>query len=280
MLPQLVENSLETKSSFSLTDLIPKRVRKQKKIFQMSKMIQTMSMGAGVQTTALLLMYPKKYDYIIFADTGDEKKETYYYIEKYLKPFCVKNNIKWETVRHKHGFTLMEWCMKRKIIPIRTRRWCTQDFKIKPINRFLRKIGATKKNPAHVDIGISLDESHRANFSKKDVQYVKKEYPLLDRKITRNECYAIIEKHGFPIPPKSGCDFCMFQRRREILKLKAADPERFHKIVLMEQNDRYYPKKPMIGKYPLESIENINTMDQYMEEEEIEDTCDSGHCFT
>ena len=33
-------------------------------------MIRTMSMGAGVQTTALLLMDPERYDYIVFADQG------------------------------------------------------------------------------------------------------------------------------------------------------------------------------------------------------------------
>ena len=36
-------------------------------------------MGAGVQTTALLLKYWERYDhvYAIFADTGDEMPETY-----------------------------------------------------------------------------------------------------------------------------------------------------------------------------------------------------------
>lgn len=241
-------------------------------------MIRTLSMGAGVQTTALLLMNPKRYDYVIFADTGDEKKETYWYIENYLKPFCEKNNVKWVTVRHKDGFSLMQWCIKRKILPIKSRRWCTSDFKVKPINRFLRKIGATKKNPVHVDIGISLDESHRANFSKKDVQYVIKEYPLLDQKITRSMCYEIIQKHGFPIPAKSGCDFCMFTKRKDMVKLMVKDPDRFKEIVDMEKNDRYYPKKPLIGKYPLENLLQNKSLDDFSDDDDM--SCDSGHCFT
>ncbi len=237
-------------------------------------------MGAGVQTTALLLMNPKRYDYVIFADTGDEKAETYYYIEHYLKPFCEKNGVKWITVKHKHGFTLMEWCLKRKILPIRARRWCTQDFKVKPINREIRKLGATKKNPIHQDIGISLDEAHRANFSKFDVQYIVKEYPLLDLKLTRNDCYRIIQEHGFPIPPKSGCDFCPYTKRKDMRKLKAEHPERFHQIVLMEKNDRYYPKKPLIGNSPLENLEMNESLDSYTREPEFgDDGCDSGHCF-
>ena len=88
-------------------------------------------MGAGVQTTAMLLKFPDRYKngYIIFADTGDEKKETYWYIENYLKPFCIEKGLRWVTVHHKHGFSLMGWCIKRKILPIRSRRWCTADFK-------------------------------------------------------------------------------------------------------------------------------------------------------
>lgn len=242
-----------------------------------------LSMGAGVQTTAMLIKFWKRYlkGYVVFADTGDEKAETYWYIENYLKPFCKTKGIRWVTVRHKHGFTLMEWCIKRKIVPIRTMRWCTGDFKIKPINRFLRAIGAKKKHPVYEDIGISLDESHRANFSKKDVQYVVKEYPLLDAKITRRGCYDIIKEAGWPVPPKSGCDFCMFQKRSEIRILQKEHPERFHKIVEMEKNKYDYPKNPMIGKFTLDNLEKNASLDSFTDEDDDDmmDSCDSGHCF-
>ena len=241
--------------------------------------VRCLSMGAGVQTTAILLKFWERYKdgYIVFADTGDEKKETYWYIEKYLKPFCETKGLRWVTVKHKHGFSLMDWCLKRRIIPIRTRRWCTQDFKIKPINRFIRSIGATRKNPVLQDIGISLDESHRANFSKTMPKYVKLEYPLLDAKLTRRDCYKIIQDAGFPIPPKSGCDFCPYTKRKDMRVLLAGDKERFMQIVKMEQNDRYYPKKPLIGNFPLDSLLQNDSLDNYIEEE---DTCSSEACFT
>ena len=248
------------------------------------KPVICMSMGAGVQTTAQLLRDPQRYanGFIIFADTGDEKAETYWYIENYLKPFCRKHNLRWITVTHKHGFSLMEWCIHRRILPIPSRRWCTSDFKIKPINRFLKYIGAKKKHPVIEDIGISLDESHRANFSKKDVQYVKKNYPLLDDKITRKECHEIIKSHDFPAPVKSGCDFCPFTKRRDMRILHTEKPERFLEIVNMEKNDRYYPKKPMFGT-PLANLLLNQTLDEFNDDIDIEtkpDSCDSGHCFT
>lgn len=239
------------------------------------KRITVLNMGAGVQTTALLLENWKAYDYVVFADTGDERQETYEYIENYLKPFCESKNLKWVTVKAKK--TLMQHCLDRKIIPIVTRRWCTEDFKIKPIRRFLRSLGATAKNPIISHIGISLDESHRANFNN-DVKYQLLEYPLVDRKITRDMCKDIILKHGFPLPSKSGCDFCMFNKRSWFRELAIKQPERFKQIVEMEKNSYTYGKYYLQGKYPLEMIISNSKLDDFIENE-IGDTCDSGHCF-
>ena len=148
--------------------------------------MKVLNMGAGVQTTAMLLEFYEDYDLVIFADTGDEQEETYYYIEKYLKPFCESKGLEWITVRAKT--TLMDHCLKQKIIPIPTRRWCTHDFKVRPIQRELRKRGATKKNPITSCIGISIDEAHRANFNS-GVQYQVMEYPLVDKKISRKKFF-------------------------------------------------------------------------------------------
>jgi len=41
-----------------------------------------LSMGGGVQTTAMLIKYWETVDKIIFADTGAEFKATYDYIEE------------------------------------------------------------------------------------------------------------------------------------------------------------------------------------------------------
>ena len=61
-----------------------------------------LSFGAGVQTTAMLILVSKgeiEVDAVIFADTGAEHPETYGYIEKYDKPLCEKIGIPFMTVR-------------------------------------------------------------------------------------------------------------------------------------------------------------------------------------
>ena len=236
--------------------------------------MKVLNMGAGVQTTAILLEFPKSFDAVIFADTGAEQKETYYYIDKYLKPFCAENDITWYTVKPK--VTLEQHCLDKKIIPIPTRRWCTADFKVKPIKRKLRELGATAKNPITSIIGISIDEAHRANFHT-DVKYQLMEYPLVDKKITRAQCHEIIKKHGFPSPPKSGCDFCMFFSRKHFRELSQKDPKRFAEIVAMEKNSYSYGKYYLKGQYPLDSISGNQSLEDF---NEYEDSCDSGHCMT
>jgi len=238
--------------------------------------LKVLNMGAGVQTTAMLLEFWEDYDLVIMADTGDEQEETYYYVEKYLKPFCKSKNLEWVTVKEKRYGSLMKHCLERKILPIPARRWCTDEHKVKPILKELRKRGATKKNPITSCIGISIDEAHRANFNT-SVQYQKLEYPLVDKKISRQNCAEIILKHGFPIPPKSGCDFCMFFSKNHFRELAKNNPERFQKIVNMEKNSSSYGKYYLKGKYPLQMILDNTSLDEF--ESEYADSCDSGHCM-
>lgn len=181
------------------------------------------------------------------------------------------------------GYSLYNYCMERKIIPIRSKRWCTVDFKIKPIHRFLRHIGATTKKPVQEDIGISLDEIHRMNFNPKDPKYIAKVWPLIDNKITRRECYTIIKEHGWPVPVKSGCDFCPYAKRKEIRQLSADHPERFMQIVKLQENDRDYKKYPMFGRSLRDTLLNSKISSFFgskKDEDEDDATCDSGNCFT
>ena len=251
-----------------------------------TKPSHSLSLGAGVQSSSKLFQDPDRYrnGFILFADPGDEKPETYWYIEKYLKPFCRENNLRWITVAHLHKKTLMNLCLERNTLPIKSKRWCTRDMKIMPIRRFLRFVGAKKKHPAIIDIGISTDEAWRAKLSNYEVLFVKKEFPLIDDGISRNDCVEQIKKHGYPVPVKSGCDFCPFQSKKDIIKLKANRPARFLQIMKMEKNDRLYPAHPLIGKQPLENLLLNQSLDQFsglkkIEEPEPENqSCLSGYC--
>ena len=141
----------------------------------------------------------------------------------------------------------------------------------------MRKLGATVNNPGKMAIGFSLDESQRLGSGKHEVKYIEKEYPLLDDKLTRQDCKDIIKDHGWELPIKSGCYYCPFKRKQEMRILKTAYPELYQKAVMLEQNDAAYPKNLAYG-IPLEElVKQPPSKREGLAELEM---CDTGHCMT
>jgi len=201
-----------------------------------------LSLGAGVNSTALLHVIVDErlpLDEVIFADTGAEKPETYEYVEKWIRPFLESRAIPFVTVKAKE--TLMERCMRGHTIPDRRYRWSTRDYKITPIYKHLKP-----NLPATVYLGIAWDEPDRVKESLKDD--VTNNWPLVDRKMTRDDCVKLIESKGWPEPVKSGCWFCPFTRLDGWRWLWKEHPGLFKKAVEIEQNGSKYPQFTLYGK--------------------------------
>lgn len=260
-------------------------------------MIRILSFGGGIQTAYMLYKYHDRYDFVVWADVSngtefDEKAKTYWFIKQHVKPFCQSLDLPFVTVYPKKS--LFEHCMFEKIIPTTHFRWCTNRFKIQPIQRFVRELGATKENPIHQDIGFSYDEFARSEGRKREVKYLISEYPLVDNKITRDMCKAyLIQRLGF-LPPKSGCVYCPFASKDQFREVAHNDDKsKVPKIVELEKNNRRYPNITLKMKYihvagrkkgklvgiPIEKIlvSDTDTLDGYMMNEES--TCVSGNCF-
>lgn len=259
-------------------------------------MTRILSFGGGVQTTAMLLMFPKRYDYVVFADVSkgtkfDEKAQTYWFIENKIKPLCKELGIPFITVTAK--LPLFVHCIVEKIIPNTRFRWCTKRFKIYPIRKFVRKeLKATAKNPVFQDLGFSFDEFERAGHQD-EVKYLKSQYPLVDQKITRDDCKKIImDEWGF-LPPKSGCVYCPFAPKKEFKKIAYEEKLKVPTIIFMEHNNRRYKdskgiirntlkvrydKRGKMEGIPIEKLlgPDNDTLDGYFFQE---DQCESGHCF-
>ena len=268
----------------------------------MAEQARIFSFGGGWQSTACLVLAAQgRIDFhtFCFANTGDdsENPETLLYIEQHAKPFAAKHGLEIVTVA-KNGQTLYQNCMgdNRTIaIPVRMsgtgapgNRKCTSDWKIKPVARFARERGATKKNPAVVGIGISKDEWHRAKDSLIKTQV--HEFPLLTLKLDwrprpgvyRDDCATIIMDAGLPLPPKSSCWFCPYKKIREWREMATKDPERFEMAAKLEA--KLEAKRGTFGKdsvyltdrlKPLqEAIVAVDQLSLFGDEE-----C-SGYCWT
>jgi len=109
------------------------------------------------------------------------------------------------------------------------RRQCTTEYKITPIRRALRgMVGIAGKRSPDVPvveqwIGISLDEVIRMKPSMEKWQVHR--WPLIEQRMSRNDCRAWLESHGYPCPPKSACIGCPYHSDAEWRRLRTADPE-------------------------------------------------------
>lgn len=193
-----------------------------------------LSYGGGVNSTALLLLLlqgklPQCEPWrIVWADTRDEKDETYAYIYGTIQPLL-----------HKHGRVLEIVCDKESVIArwertsvvgSRLLRTCTDHAKIRPIGRHIKAHGA--KGDVQL-VGIDAGEEHRAKPSLPTDPFPKR-YPLVEAGIDREGCVGIIRDAGIAVPPKSGCWHCPFMRKAEVLALAKERPDRFGRILALE----------------------------------------------
>ena len=112
-----------------------------------------------------------------------------------------------------------------------TRRQCTVDFKITPINRWIRKhVIPGRKPPSNPVVnrvfGISYDERERMRISSDS--WATNSYPLVELRLDRA---AVIRLAGkwFPgrVFPRSACTFCPFHSYAEWKRLRDEHPDEF-----------------------------------------------------
>lgn len=209
------------------------------------KPLRFLSLGAGVQSTTLLLMMLnneiERADHVIFADTGWEPKAVYEHLDR-LKglmsqadmPFHVVSigNIREDTLTPNKRVASMPLFMlspegKNGMV----RRQCTKGYKIEPLLKKQRELvglakGArSKQHLATTIIGISLDESQRMRDA--SFPWLRNEYPLIDRRMTRQDCIDWCLSHGYETPPRSACIGCPFKSDDEWRRLKHDSPDEF-----------------------------------------------------
>ena len=194
-------------------------------------MIKIASFGCGVDSVAGLLLAQEQgieYDEIIFANTLDERPETY----DYLKYFEEKSGFKITKVISHLG-KIYDYYFNKKVQPTKFRRDCTGKFKISPIRKYLRKKYG-KKETFEMNIYIDYSEFHRMRTS--DVKYITNKYPLVEQKLERESLKKYIISKGYELPIKSGCYFCPFTTKKGWIDLRNKHKDLWKKSLAMEKN--------------------------------------------
>ena len=262
------------------------------------------SFGGGVQSTAMLVLQAQgraNYDVFLFSNVGDDSEhpDTLKYINEIAMPYAAENKIKLIELRHIRRDGKEETLYKNLTrpgsrstgIPIYLegsgapgRRLCTSEFKIRRIAVWQRRHGATKNNPAVTGLGISWDEIHRMKLESGIPTQVL-EYPLIDLRLTRNDCIKIIKAEGLPVPPKSSCWFCPFHNKVQWHRLKVDHPDLFNKSVelekiLSERSDMLGRGKVFLNRAlrPLDTVIG-DQIDLFVPDDDS-DNCETGYCMT
>ncbi|KKK77609.1 hypothetical protein LCGC14_2851880, partial [marine sediment metagenome] len=201
-----------------------------------------LSLGAGVQSTALYLMFMEgalkpALDYAIFADTGEEPEAVYAHLAWVQSlggpPILVrqKSRLGDDLVKGTNStggrfasipaFTAKEEGKPGGMV----RRQCSKEYKIEVIERCIRRdiVGNKPRQRMPKDvkivtsIGISLEEAGRAFRMKRNRERPWQElrFPLIDRAMTRADCLNWMASRVPHRVMRSACVFCPYHSDSE-----------------------------------------------------------------
>jgi 3'-phosphoadenosine 5'-phosphosulfate sulfotransferase (PAPS reductase)/FAD synthetase len=192
-----------------------------------------MGLSGGKDSTALAVLLHKEIPEMeyFFCDTHRELPETYEYLDRikarlgiHVEYLCAERDFDhWLTL---HGGYL----------PSPKRRWCTEQMKIRPLEKFVGDDDVISY------IAIRADENRSGYISTKP--NIKPVYPFQEKGIDLEGVHKILEESGIGLPQyykwrtRSGCYFCFFQRKYEWVMLAEEHPDLFQKAVDYEQNHK------------------------------------------
>lgn len=216
--------------------------------------MRVLSLGAGVQSSTLALMAAhgeiEPPNHAIFADTQAEPRHVYDWldwleaeIQRLPHPYPIHRVTAGNLAQD--FFDALSNPQKRCGTPpfhnlsaegqhALIWRKCTSDYKIKPIKRKIQEL--RNRQTVTQYIGISMDEAHRMKPSR--VQYIKNIWPLIDLRMTRQDCLRWMQKRNYPQPPKSACFFCPYMDNRRLREIRDTQPDEWRRLVSFDAEMR------------------------------------------
>ncbi len=190
-----------------------------------------MGLSGGKDSTALAVLLHQEIPEMeyFFCDTHRELPETYEYLDRIKARLGIRIEYLCAERDFDHWLTL-----HGGYLPSPRRRWCTEQMKIKPLEKFVGDDNAISY------IAIRADENRTGYVSSRtNIQPI---YPFQERGIDLEQVHRILDESGIGLPKyykwrtRSGCYFCFFQRKYEWVMLAEEHPDLFQKAVEYEQN--------------------------------------------
>lgn len=245
------------------------------------------SLGAGVQSTAMLLMAdngellvekyieidgemvntqelePIKVDCAIFCDTGWEPKHVYEHLDRLISEVSIpvyvvsKGNIRQDIVdvlegREKRFASIPFFIENQDGTKGIGRRQCTNEYKIQPFNQKARQLLGLKKyqraRPNSINKLLGITTDEVNRVKLSKDKWSKNTYPFIDMRWNRSECISYLKSIGWGDTPKSACIGCPFHSNRMWADMKKNYPEDFKDAVELDNLLRKENNRKMKGK--------------------------------
>lgn len=244
-----------------------------------------LNLGWGVQSFTLAAMVAlgelPQIDAAVHADTTHERSATYTFAAQWT-PWLEEHGVKVVTVRVTNTMPINNGYGWPEIPAFATsesggsiQRQCTGRWKIKPIRRWLQ--ANRNGEPVEQWLGISLDEAERMKPS--DVKYITCRWPLIEKRMSRNDCINWLQRHDLDVPVKSSCVFCPYHNRSAWYDMKAENGADWQKAVEVDAAIRkvrppydLFLHSDRIPLTDIRSPQDNGQMNMFSEE------C-SGYCF-
>jgi len=216
--------------------------------------------GMGVDSTAMLVglhQRGERPDLILFADTGDEKPETYAYlpvINAWLESVGFPQVVVVKNPRPVSGDkSLSDSCLRLGTLPALAygMHQCSLVWKLDPQQKYIKQWGpAIKARAAGLNVinCVGYDAGPRDSCRQYKAEGKEKpgftnRFPLIEWGWDRERCEAEIAAAGLPVPMKSACFHCPASKKHEIVWLQRNQPEQYAKALRMEAGAKPYHQR-------------------------------------
>jgi 3'-phosphoadenosine 5'-phosphosulfate sulfotransferase (PAPS reductase)/FAD synthetase len=199
------------------------------------KVRHILGLSGGKDSTALAILMRNKHPDLeieyFFCDTNKELPETYEYLERIKARLGIQ--IKYLSAERDFDHWL---ALHDGYLPSPKSRWCTEQMKIKPLEKF---VGSDK---AFSYVGIRADEERDGYISTKP--NIKPVFPFKEHRLVKADILRLLEESGIGLPDyyrwrsRSGCFFCFFQRKYEWVMLAEEHPNLFAEALRYEQEHK------------------------------------------
>jgi hypothetical protein len=254
--------------------------------------VEYLAFGGGPPSLALMILnawgeITPKADLVLFADTGAEKQETYDLLPVY-QDWAAEMGLEFALTQAHMGS--LEDRINNRLkpdqipIPVLTetgmgKRICTIRWKIQPCEKFIRaRYGRLAK--VICQLGFTYEEAHRMRDAK--YKTTTNRWPLIEKRLRRQDTIEIIKLAGLPVPPWTACYFCPLQTNGMWAREAAEHPLDFQKAVVMDASFR----ESGVNKYlhhsrrPLGDVFSADQLSFPLGNDGEIESCSDASCFT